>query len=244
MPTLIMSSRHTADDQALWRVAVGLGWPVVRARGIRVPPTDDSELAIYVEALYGPEIAAQLGCELLDPPVDWLCRVPTQFLQRDVQLVTLEVARQMVGPAFFKPPNDKSFPAQVYQSGAHLPTEFAGELPVLVAKPVEFQAEFRCFCLNGKVRTLSPYLRSGVLAKHTDFAATEMELASAKVFAEQVLAATTDFTPTAIVLDVGEIPAKGWAVVEANGAWGAGLYGCDPAEALQVIRYATRRLTP
>jgi len=36
MTTLLMSSRHTEDDQALWRAAIGRGWSVDRARGIRL----------------------------------------------------------------------------------------------------------------------------------------------------------------------------------------------------------------
>lgn len=49
--------------------------------------------------------------------------------------------------------------------------------------------------------------------------------------------------PRAVALDVGVIPGRGWAVVEANAAWGSGLYGADPHEALGVIRHATVRPT-
>jgi hypothetical protein len=49
MTTLLMSSRYTDDDQALWRVAVQRGWTVERVRGIRVPELADDELVIYVE---------------------------------------------------------------------------------------------------------------------------------------------------------------------------------------------------
>lgn len=44
MTTLLMSSRHTADDQALWRTAIGRGWSVARARGIRLPDIEDDEV--------------------------------------------------------------------------------------------------------------------------------------------------------------------------------------------------------
>ena len=61
MTTLILSGRHTEDAQALWRVAIARGWDVVRARGITVPPLPDPDAVIYVEALYGPPIAAAVG---------------------------------------------------------------------------------------------------------------------------------------------------------------------------------------
>ena len=61
----------------------------------------------------------------------------------------------------------------------------------------------------------------------------------AKEFTEDVLASMKDFTPRAVVVDVGQIAEKGWAVVEANGAWGSGIYGCDPNLVLDVIQHAT-----
>ena len=239
MTTLLMSSRHTEDDQALWRAAIGRGWSVARARGIRLPEIDDDEIVIYVEALYAPTIAGMIGRHLLEPSEDWHVRVPHEFRRREVQLMTLGKARAIKRPSFVKPPNDKSFAAQVYESGACLPLEFEDDMSVLVAEPVQWESEFRCFCLNGKVMTLSPYLRSGVHAQNTDYQATDNELCAATEFAEQVLAATLDFSPRAVVIDVGQIAGLGWAVVEANAAWGSGIYGCDPNLVLDVIRHAT-----
>ncbi len=44
--------------------------------------------------------------------------------------------------------------------------------------------------------------------------------------------------PPAAVIDVGRLAGGGWAVVEANPAWGAGICGCDPAAVLPVLRRA------
>jgi hypothetical protein len=43
----------------------------------------------------------------------------------------------------------------------------------------------------------------------------------------------------AVVLDAGMIRGHGPAVVEANEASGAGIYGCDPRDVLDVLRGAT-----
>jgi hypothetical protein len=59
-------------------------------------------------------------------------------------------------------------------------------------------------------------------------------MAGASVLADQEVA-----LPVAVVLDVGLIAGKGWAVVEANAAWGSGIYGCDPAAVLPVLRRAS-----
>lgn len=239
MSTLLMSSRHTEDNQALWRAAIRRGWSVARARGIHLPEIDNSEIIIYVEALYAPVIARMIGRQLLDPPEDWLVRLPYEFRQRSIRLTTLEQARTITEKVFVKPPNDKSFAARVYESGESLPSEFDGDTPVLVSEPVQWESEFRCFCLDGKVKTVSPYLRSGIHAKLSNYEASKAELQAATTFAEAVLAATHPMTPGAVVLDVGQMADRGWAVVEANGAWGSGIYGCDPEEVLDVIRHAT-----
>ena len=239
MTTVLMSSRHTEDDQAIWRAAVGRGWPVVRARGIQFPDIDDSEIVIYVEALFAAVIAKKVGRKLLDPSESWLSQVPHEFTKRKIELATLGDARTLTEPAFVKPPNEKSFVAQVYETGTQLPDEFDDDTSVLIAEPVKWESELRCFCLDGKVKTISPYLQSGVHAKVNNYRADAQDLETASCFAETVLEATRSITPNAIVLDVGQIEGKGWAVVEANGAWGSGIYGCDPNAVLDVIRHAT-----
>ena len=176
---------------------------------------------------------------MLGPPENWLVNVSQEFTKRAIALTTLGEARSLTQPAFVKPPNDKSFTAQVYDFGINLPVEFDDNMTVLVADPVQWDVEFRCFCLDGRVQTLSPYLRSGILAKIDDYKMTSDEQTIVTEFTENVLATTDAFSPRAIVIDVGQIKGKGWAVVEANAAWGSGIYGCDPDAVLDVIRHAT-----
>jgi ATP-grasp domain, R2K clade family 2 len=45
--------------------------------------------------------------------------------------------------------------------------------------------------------------------------------------------------PKTYVIDVGYQPSRGWALVEANATWGAGLNGCDPFGAARCIAWAT-----
>ncbi|WP_146502309.1 ATP-grasp domain-containing protein [Rubinisphaera italica] len=199
-------------------------------------------MIIYVESLYAPTIAEMVGRRLLDLPEDWLVKLPYEFRHRDIQLMTLGEARKLSRPRFIKPPNDKSFTAQVYETGANLPLDYENDQAVLVIEPVQWRSEFRCFCLDGNVLTLSPYLRNGVLAKGTNYEATEFEFNQAIEFAEKALSATMSFTPRAVVIDVGQIEGQGWSVVEANAAWGSGIYGCNPDLVLDVIRCSTIRV--
>lgn len=44
--------------------------------------------------------------------------------------------------------------------------------------------------------------------------------------------------PEAVVVDVGMIRDRAWAVIECNAAWGSGIYGCDPVEVFRVLQRA------
>jgi len=241
MTTLLLTSRFGRDDQLLWQAAVRRSWNCERLRGPRIPEIDDSEIVVYAEAFYKPLIEQALHLRLLDLPENWLVVLPATYRQREIRVTTLQDAAALRKPAFIKPPNDKSFKAKVYASGAELPAEYDQDMTVLVAEPIEWVNEFRCFLLDGKVRTCSPYLRSGELAENDEFRATSEELAQAAAFAELVAASPDVDMPRAVALDVGCIQDRGWAVVEANGAWGSGIYGCDPDAVLDVIQHAVIR---
>jgi hypothetical protein len=240
MPTLILTPRFTADAQSLWRAAGRLGWDTHRLATWRVPPEllGVQEPVFYLEGLFAQTIAAEFGIRLAEPPDDWLPRLPEEFRKRRVELTTLGAAQAIESPMFVKPPNDKSFPARVYH-GSELPREYDERMAVLVAEPVVWEMEFRCFVLDRGLQTLSIYLRHGVLQREHDFAATETELATAKHFVESLLADERVVLPRAAVVDVGVIAGRGWAVVEQNAAWGSGIYGCDPESVLEVLRHAT-----
>ena len=239
MPTLILTPRYTNDSQALWRAAIRLGWGVERLTSWRIPRELLSvpDPVLYLEALFGPMLAEQFGLRLLDPPDDWLPRLPEVYRKRQISLMSLQSARAISDPTFIKPPNDKSFPAKVYV-GAELPEGYYEESPVLVAEVVKWEKEFRCFFLDREPQTLSIYLRGNELQRENGFAACESELEEAEAFARKVLSDPTVDVPNAAVMDVGVISGRGWAVVELNSAWGSGIYGCDPQRVLEVLQHS------
>jgi hypothetical protein len=240
MPTLVLTPRFTEDSQALWRAAGILGWSVERLTTWRVPSEllHVPEPVLYLEALFGPTLAEQFGLRLLEPPIDWLPRLPVEYRRRDIELMTLSEARGIADPAFVKPPNDKSFPAAVH-TWATLPSEYPDDMPVLVSEIVEWEKEFRCFVLNREARTHSVYLRDGELQRENEFRSSESEDIEVIAYIQSILADDRVELPRTAVLDVGVIKGKGWAVIEQNSAWGSGIYGCDPTEVLEVLRYAS-----
>jgi hypothetical protein len=239
MPTLILTPRYTEDAQALWRSAIAKGWQVERLTNWRV--SDEllsvAEPVLYLEALMAPTIAEQFGLQLLEPAVDWLPNIAERYRQRSIYLTTLGEARQLTQPAFIKPPNDKSFPAKVYHPG-DLSLDYADDTAVLVAQIVTWEKEFRCFILDRQLQTFSIYLRDGQLQREANFASSPAEELEVRDFISIILADDRIELPRATVIDIGTIAGKGWAIVEQNSAWGAGIYGCDPGAVLDVLRHA------
>jgi hypothetical protein len=47
--------------------------------------------------------------------------------------------------------------------------------------------------------------------------------------------------PPAFVVDVGMVEDSGWAIVEFNPVWSAGLLGADPRAVLRALRRTTRK---
>jgi hypothetical protein len=242
MPMLVLSPRYTADSRTLRTAAGAAGWGVERLGGWRAPGRLRSrDVVLYGEPLFVEVIAAQLGLAMLDAPPDWLPGLPERHRKRRIETSTLGEARALTGPAFIKPADGrKGFEGAVYTDGAGLPPASAhpDDTPVLVADPVTWEIEFRCFVLEGRVATLSPYLRHGELAQDENgqWPTSSDECSQAQEYAAELLAEVD--VPPAIVVDVGRIEGQGWAVVEANSAWGAGVYGCDPRHVLDVLARA------
>ncbi|MGK7928824.1 MAG: ATP-grasp domain-containing protein [Spirulina sp.] len=237
MPTLILTPRFTEDSQALWRAAIALGWNVERLNNWRVSDRflSLSEPVLYLEALMAKSIAGQFNIKLHEVSPHWLPQLPEEYRQRWVNLTTLAEARTLTEPTFIKPPNDKSFPARVYSS-TEFPADFPEETPVLVAEIVHWETEFRCFILERELKTFSVYLRDGKLQRDTGFQHGDREEIELKQFVTKLLSDSRVDLPRSACLDVGIIRDRGWAVVEQNAVWGAGIYGCDPVEVLQVLK--------
>lgn len=246
MTTLVLPPRDTDDAQAIHAAALAAGWRVERLASWRVPPSlRGSDVVLYGEPLFIDVITPALDVAVLETPWDWLATLPEAYRRREITFTTLSDATQRASTVFVKPTEDKSFPAQVYASGAALAAAtqmLPATTPVLVAEPVRWEIEFRCFVLERRVLACAPYLRDGE-SLHDEtgtWPATAVESAEAWTYATTLLNDLAVTLPTAIVVDVGKLRGHGWAVVEANGAWGAGIYGCDPAHVLPVLARATR----
>lgn len=127
-------------------------------------------------------------------------------------------------------------------TGAELPREYPDEMSVLVSDVVVWEKEFRCFVLERTLKTYSLYSRFGELERESEFASTPEEDKSVQQFISTLLADERVDLPCATVVDIGFIQGKGWACVEQNAAWGAGIYGCDPVAVLDVLMRASTKI--
>jgi hypothetical protein len=241
MTTLVLPPRYTEDSIALSRAAGRLGWQVERLASWHIQPTlREEDVCLYGEPLFAIHASTHLGVRLIETPYNWLEDQPPEYLKRSIRLMTMREARAITDESFVKCAGEKFFAARVFQSGANLPSAeiVSDAVPVLVIEPVIWDVEFRCFVLDRKCVTLSPYLIGGELARTAEgeWKAEEAVLAEATGFIERVLRDERTKVPPAVVIDVGIIRDRGWALVEANPAWGSGIYGCDPATVLQVVR--------
>jgi hypothetical protein len=231
---------------ALRAAATAVGWRVVALSNWRPPETlRGDEVVLYGEPLFADVVTPALGLALIEPPADWLVSLPPALLRRRVRWMTLGEGLRGAFPAFVKPAEEKCFRAGVYASGVELHTAtqlLPPSTPVLVADPVRWEVEYRCFVLDRCVMTLSPYLRAGEMVQADDghWPAPEHELDEAARFAADALGNGALRVPPAFVMDVARIADQGWAVIEANAAWGSGIYGCDPVQVLAVLERASR----
>jgi hypothetical protein len=154
----------------------------------------------------------------------------------------MKEARDVLEPRFIKSAAGKEFDASVYPSGKDLPRGemISDSLAVLIQEIVHFEVEYRCFVSDRVVRTASSYWRHGKDPRDEKGLWSDSELSEATQFCAAFLADSAVHVPDACVVDVGFIQGKAWAVIECNAAWSSGVYGCDGAEILPVLRLACR----
>jgi hypothetical protein len=240
--TLILSPWETEDSVAIEEAAAAAGWMVRRVSGWRdvLDLEIDGETCVYGERLFVIFVAEHLPVVYLEPPRDWIEHVPETLRKRDIRFTILGNARRGPFPAFVKPAVDKAFVAGVFTHADGLPSadELPDHVPVYVSEIVSWLDEFRCFVVDGQIRTLSPYIRDGEIADGPDhtWPMTQEERVIVTEFAQAVVDRTQAYNPPGFVLDVGRIEGRGWAALEVNPANASGVYGCDLAEVLNAVR--------
>jgi protein-tyrosine phosphatase len=243
--TLLLSTRTLPAAPGLATAARHAGWSV-QAWDEELPDSLGSRLVYYGGTDVVMQAAAHFRLALLEPPLDLLARLPASLLLRRVEFARFRDLSRLTRPTFVKPadPLDRCFDAGIYAAACDIraPWGIDPETPVLVADPVEWLAEFRCFVREGRVVASSPYLSFGKPFWRPWDQGGEKAVPSKDALAicGRLLAERSIALPPAFVVDVGLIEGRGWAVVEFNPAWCSGLLGADPAGVLGVLERACR----
>lgn len=244
MPTLVLAARDHSSDRGLASAAEAAGWRVHDLAA--VPEGLDPPVVVYVTTETALDAAGRLGLALLEPPLDLLARLPGGYLQRTVEFARFADLGRLTRRTFVKPadPLAKVFDAGLYASPADIrerrPIDPA--TPVLLSEPVEWVAEYRCFLFDGRCVAFSPYIQLGRANWKPWGQGGEKAQLPAAVgdLLRRLVADRTVSLPPAVVVDVGLIDERGWAVVEFNPVFCAGLLGADPAAVLPVLARACR----
>jgi len=242
-PSLLLSTWEMPGTSALADAACEAGW-AVHAWDENPPDRPRGRVVYYGRTDVVKQAAARYRLALLEPPLDLLARLPASLRLRDVEFAQFRDLSRLKRPTFVKPadPLDRCFDAGVYSNPGDIRAArgIDPDTPVLVAEPVEFLAEFRCFVREVSVVATSPYLSFGRPVWRAWGQGGEKAVSSMDALAicSRLLAARSVTLPPAFVVDVGLIEGRGWAVVEFNPAWCSGLLGADPAAVLAVLERA------
>lgn len=225
---LLLPDKPDAERDAVATAFVAGGGEAHRLGRFWDPPAFPAEsVRVYGADSFCLVLQQKLGFPLCSPADDLMLRVSSEFLQRKLEALPLSSVLAADFPRFVKPLMPKQFRGAVYVTRAGLETECRGlppETPALVSEIVAIHCEVRCFVLHGSVLDAACYEGVG-------------DVAAARGFAGRVAHAMA--LPDAVVIDVGFIPGRGWAVIEFNAAWGAGLNGCDATRVLPAILAAS-----
>lgn len=158
---------------------------------------------------------AEAFCQVLAQKLGLTLVTPADdwLLHVPFALVKRTISRAPRFPAFVKSFIPKLIPSRVYTERA-----WPDDVDVFYADPIELVAEARTWVLDGEVTTSACY--------------------EGDVPIDPALALAA-IAPSPCVIDLGLTTDRGWVIIEANAAWGAGLNGCDPRAAARCIARAT-----
>ncbi len=210
---LVISDKPDVERDAVAAAWERAGGEVVRLGRFWDPPAlDATRVRLYGADAFCQVLAQKLDVALVSPPDDWLLHLPFDLVKRALARTPTTY------PAFVKSMIPKLIPSRVYASADGIDPD----VELIVSEVIELAAEARTWVLDGEVVTIACYEGDAPLAA-----------------ARALATAAAAHAPSPCVIDVGLTPDRGWVVIEANAAWGAGLNGCDPEGAARCIARAT-----
>ena len=232
---IVLSPNFSEDSLIISNASIDSQYKTMRFGGWNVPESEmKNVIAVYGEDLFTTVIADQCGFNLIKPVNDWLAHIPFQYTLRNIDYNTFGNIKQITNK-FIKPVDFKFFPAGVYNS----PKDIQGyntiedHIEVFVSDVVDWTIEVRCFIVDRTVLTWSTYVYDGEI--HLTNQIKPEEEIGMLTFLSRFLSDLSIELPNSVVIDIGYISNKGWALIEANPVWSSGIYACDPRKVIDAI---------
>lgn len=226
--TLVISDKPDPERDAVAAAWEAGGGGILRLGRFWDPPSlDPHRVRVYGAETFCQVLAQKLGVTLVSPPDDLLRTMSLDVVKRSLVSATVGQLGAIAFPRFVKSSVPKLIRSRVYASEAELVSELRGLAPsveLLASEVVDLAAEARSWVLDGEVLSIACYE-----------GAADLNAARTLVTA----AARDPGVPSSCVIDVGLTHDRGWLVIEANAAWGAGLNGCDAVAAARCIAQAS-----
>lgn len=232
---IVLSPNFSEDSMIINQATIDTEFTAMRFGSWNVPAEYQKDVvAVYGEDLFTTIVAEQCNLKLLKPADDWLASVPTKYTLRNITYDRFGNI-QNVQNKFIKPVDFKFFPAGVYTSVDKIQgaKTIDSNIEVFVSDVVRWTIEIRCFVIDRTIQTWSTYIYNGEIElKDSIEKSEETEMLN---FLNEFLTDKTIDLPKAVVIDVGYIPEKGWALIEANPVWSSGVYACNPKKVIDTI---------
>jgi len=230
---LVLPERKDTERRRLGEAWKEKGGEVLSLREFwRPPDLDRNRVRCYGGVAFCTTLAERWELKLVSPPEDLLIHLPRFWTKRDILLLPLSEIVKVKFPLFAKPLTIGWFKPGVFSTLDDVQI-LCGGLPsttyALVSEVVHFEAEVRTFVLDRNILGCTLYHGTASLNE-------------ARAFAEEIVA-SADRLPSTVVVDIGLIRGRGWAIVEANPVWASALRGCSAEKILPCIARATTIMT-
>jgi hypothetical protein len=244
MNLLVLPPNHTAEDQGIWRAAIQRGW-----KTIRFNDKDDPELLkgydmvrYYGNVLHKSRIEKFLPIKFKEVSQTLLADLDISWTGRKIKRIPFgDLETPLKEDTFIKCVDIKWLEARVYRKDEKPSSQWQGMQDkdlIYVQEPIVFVDEVRCFVKGRDVLTMSMYKKNKVF--YTENIPVNLETAmSGMCCSHSYWLTEPEFMklnlPEGVVLDYGCTEYGIWYFIEANEAWGSGLYDCDPNKAFDAI---------
>jgi len=232
---IVLSPNFSEDSLIINEASIQTKYVTKRYGSWNVPEADrQNVIAVYGEDLFTTVVADQCKFTLVKPALDWLAHIPEQYTLRTIDYDYFHNI-QTVQHKFIKAVDFKFFPAGVYESVSQIQgyTTIDPNIEVFVSDVVDWTIEVRCFVKKRNLQTWSTYMYNRKINIGAQLSQEEEKAMYS--FIHHFLEDTEISIPEAIVIDIGYIHNKGWAIIEANPVWSSGVYTCDPIQVIDTI---------